>query len=54
MDSWEQICDYSGEKRGLKEHIYRCGDLSKFFKSVTILEDDLYVSPFFMITLNKL
>ena len=35
------------KKRGLKEHIYRCGDLSKFFKSVTILEDDLYVSPFF-------
>ena len=33
------------KKRGLKEHIYRCGDLSKFFKSVTILEDDLYVSP---------
>ena len=24
------------KKRGLKEHIYRCGDLSKFFKSVTI------------------
>lgn len=36
------------EKRcGLKEHIYRCGDLSKFFKSITILEDDLFVSPFF-------
>lgn len=32
---------------GLKEHIYKCGDLSRFFKSVTILEDDLVVSPFF-------
>lgn len=35
------------KRRGLKEHIYRCGDLSQYFKSVTILEDDLYVSPFF-------
>lgn len=32
---------------GLKEHIYQCGDLSKYFRSVTILEDDLYVSPHF-------
>lgn len=35
------------KRRGLKEHIYRCGDLSKFFKSVTILEDDMSVSPYF-------
>lgn len=35
------------ERRGLKEHIYRCGDLSKYFKSVTILEDDISVCPFF-------
>lgn len=35
------------ERRGLKEHIYRCGDLSQYFKSVTILEDDLLVSPYF-------
>lgn len=35
------------KRRGLKEHIYRCGDLSKFFKSVTILEDDISVSPYF-------
>lgn len=35
------------ERLGLKEHIYRCADLSKHFKSVTILEDDLLVSPYF-------
>lgn len=35
------------ERLGLKEHIFQCGDLSKYFKAVIILEDDLYVSPFF-------
>lgn len=36
------------EKRlGLKDHIFFCGGLSQYFKSVTILEDDLFVSPFF-------
>ena len=35
------------ERLGLKEHIYRCGDLSQYFKSITILEDDLLVSPYF-------
>jgi len=32
---------------GLKEHIFRCGDLSRHFKAVVLLEDDLFVSPFF-------
>lgn len=41
------------KRRGLKEHIYRCGDLSKFFKSVTILEDDLMVSPYFFDYVKK-
>ena len=36
------------EKRlGLKEHIFQCGDLTEFFKGVVILEDDLYVSPYY-------
>lgn len=35
------------ERLGLKNHIYFCGGLSEFFKSVTILEDDLYVSKCF-------
>lgn len=36
------------EKRlGLKEHIFHCGDLTKFFKAIILLEDDLFVSPYF-------
>lgn len=48
--SWEHGNKYviiQEERRGLKEHIYRCGDLSQYFKSITILEDDLFVSPYF-------
>ena len=33
------------EKRmGLKEHILACGDLTKYFKGVILLEDDLFVA----------
>ena len=32
---------------GLREHILLCGDLSQEYGSVIVLEDDLYVSPFF-------
>jgi len=32
---------------GLRNHIIKCGDLSLKYGSVIILEDDLYVSPFF-------
>ena len=32
---------------GLKEHIFQCMSLSKYFKGIIILEDDLFVSPFF-------
>jgi len=36
------------EKRlGLKDHIFSCGDMTRFFKAVVLLEDDLYVSPEF-------
>lgn len=35
------------ERLGLKNHIFACADLTKFFKAVILLEDDLYVSPFF-------
>ena len=38
---------YQEQRLGLKEHILKCGDLSKIYGSVIILEDDLYVSPFF-------
>jgi len=48
--SWPQ-----GEKRillhpahlGLRRHILSCGDLSKDYGSIILLEDDLYVSPEF-------
>lgn len=35
------------KRLGLKEHILKCGDLSKYFKAIVLLEDDIYVSPFF-------
>lgn len=35
------------ERLGLKKHIYFCGDLTRYFKAVVLLEDDLYVSPYF-------
>jgi len=33
---------------GLREHILFCGDLVRDYDGVIILEDDLYVSPFFI------
>lgn len=38
---------YQSENLGLKQHILQCGDLSEKYGSVIILEDDLYVSPYF-------
>lgn len=36
------------EKRlGLKHHIFSCGDLTRFFKGIILLEDDIYVSRYF-------
>jgi hypothetical protein len=35
------------ERLGLKEHIFQCGDLANSFKGIIILEDDLFVSPYF-------
>jgi hypothetical protein len=32
---------------GLKEHILSCGDLVENYDAIILLEDDLYVSPFF-------
>lgn len=32
---------------GLKDHIYKCGDLSRYFRAIILLEDDLVVSPVF-------
>lgn len=38
---------YQQKRLGLRNHIIRCGDLTYKYDSVIILEDDLYVSPFF-------
>lgn len=35
------------ERLGLKQHIIKCGDLTQYFRAVIILEDDIYVSPYF-------
>jgi FkbM family methyltransferase len=35
------------EHLGLKRHILACGDLTSAYGSIVLLEDDLFVSPFF-------
>ena len=35
------------ERLGLKNHILTCGDLTRYFKAVIILEDDIFVSEVF-------
>ena len=48
--SWpygDKYLNIQQERLGLKNHIYQCGDLTRFFKAVILLEDDLFVSPYF-------
>lgn len=43
------------EKRmGLKEHILACGDLTRYFKGILLLEDDIYVSKDFYNYTNQM
>ena len=35
------------KRKGLKEHILFCGDLTQYFKGIILLEDDLYVAKDF-------
>lgn len=35
----------AGGQLGLKEHFFRCGDLTRDVGTIVLLEDDLYVSP---------
>lgn len=35
------------ERLGLRKHILQCGDLTKYFKAIILLEDDIYVSEYF-------
>ena len=32
---------------GLRKHILKCGELTKYYDGIVLLEDDLYVSPYF-------
>lgn len=41
----EKFVNIQEERLGLKKHIFQCGGLSKFFKAVILLEDDLFLSP---------
>lgn len=38
---------YQKQRLGLRKHVLQCGDYASTYGSVIILEDDLFVSPFF-------
>lgn len=40
-----KIVNIEKQRLGLKKHILQCGSLTRFFKAVILLEDDLYVAP---------
>lgn len=42
----KEVIDHK-ENLGLKKHILSCGDLTRIYDTVIVLEDDLYVSPNF-------
>ena len=35
------------ERLGLRKHIIQCGDLTKYFRAIILLEDDIFVSEYF-------
>lgn len=37
----------SEQNMGLRKHILKCGQLAKLYDGIVLLEDDLYVSPYF-------
>lgn len=43
----EKYINIQNERLGLKRHIFQCAGLSKYFKAVIVLEDDLFLSPSF-------
>lgn len=43
----QKFVNIQSERLGLKDHIFKCMSLSRYFKGVIILEDDIFVSPFF-------
>ncbi len=43
----KQVVTHS-TKMGLKEHILECGSYTETYENILLLEDDLYVSPYFL------
>lgn len=53
---WEygnKYVNIESNRLGLKQHIFKCGDLTEFFKAIILLEDDLYVAPDFYRYVDK-
>lgn len=42
-----KIVNIQKERLGLKKHIFQCASLSEKFKGIILLEDDIFVSPYF-------
>lgn len=52
VDSFEwphgdKYLNIQNERLGLKNHILKCGDLTRFFRAIILLEDDVFVSENF-------
>lgn len=43
----EKYINIQEKRLGLKAHIYQCGELTRYFKAIILLEDDLVVSSYF-------
>ena len=43
----EKIVMARQTRMGLREHVLSCGDLTEQYDSIIVLEDDIFVSPFF-------
>lgn len=49
----EKVILLQDENLGLRKHILKCGDLTNLYGSIILLEDDLFVSPYFYIYASK-
>ena len=43
----EKCVNIEKKRLGLVKHIYQCGDMTKYFRAIVLLEDDLFVAPYF-------
>ena len=41
----EKVVNFRNENMGLRKHILSCGDLTRKYENIIVLEDDLVVSP---------